>query len=473
MPGEEPRMMRVLVVTPNQVRVNWRNEFNRFATVPGKVTIVKGGRMKRLRLLTQAITSEDDCAFSACLIGFDTLPNDIEAFEKIPWDLVVIDESHYIKSYNTKRAKCLRRIRDNSIRRMDLTGTFIGNSIMDAYSQFEFLGEGLSGFSSFKAFRAFHGKFNRAAKKTGSAGRLIGSENIPLMRERLARLAFQITKKEAGLNLPDKVPETWEVAMTPRQFDFYQRLAQQLALEIEADMAKGEERRLTAEHILTKLLRLQQICSGYVSWDAVVDPETGVQTQPKRIEQINDRNPKIDAVVELLLDPQNDPKEKCIIWCCFREDIRAISQRLSIEGIKHGCYYGATKDKEREWIVEQFNGGDDEFKVIVANPQTAGEGLNLLGYDPTKPEGSECYCGQEIFFSVNWSYIQRAQAEDRAHRRGTRMPVRITDLMIAGTIDEEIRNRVLAKEKQAWTIQDVREVLDSVLNIDIDFDHGE
>ena len=66
--------------------------------------------------------------------------------------------------------------------------------------------------------------------------------------------------------------------------------------------------------------------------------------------------------------------------------------------------------------------------------------------------------------SCNWSAVQRSQAEDRAHRRGTKRSVRITDLMVLGTIDEEIRARVLTKRQSAMEIQDVRQILSNVLD---------
>jgi len=462
----DPRMMRVLIVCPNQVRRKWSREFDRFAVTPGKVTIIRGGQLYRIKLLTDAMKDEADCAFSACIIGYDTLPRDVEFFQKVPWDLIITDESHYFKSQGTRRFKTLKILREFSARRMELTGTPIGNTIMDLYSQLEFLGEGLSGFTSFRSYIKFHGKFAKdmVASDNGRM-KLEGIKNVPLMQERLSRLTFSIDRDEAGLKLPPKVPLTFEVNMTPKQFDFYKKLATQLAIEIKADMDRGQDRTLTAEHILTKLLRLQQICSGFITWDEIQDPDSGEIIQEKSTEQIDANNPKIDALVSHYFDPQRDPNSKMVIWCCFVEDIRAISQRLSIEGIRHGTYYGATPDKEREALEEAFN-KDPELKVLICNPQTAGEGLNLHGYDVDNPDDAPTFCGDVIFYSMNWSYIQWAQAQDRAHRRGTRMPVNIIDLMVPGTIDEEIRDRVRNKEASALSIQDIKVILENVLDFD-------
>ena len=456
------KMLRVLVVTPNQVRLNWQEEFKKFSTVPGKTTIIRGGQMKRIRLLTHIVSSDEKSIFSIGIIGYDTMAVTIEYLKKIQWDLIVCDESHYFKWHRTKRYEALRELRDVSGKRMVLTGTPIGNSIFDLWTQFEFQAEGMSGFQSFESFRRFHGRWKMIDNAHG-VEKLVGLQNVPLLQERLARTAFSITKKEAGLNLPDKVYDIYEVEMTKKQAHVYDSIASQLAVEIEADLEAAEAegtKNLAVNHALTKLLRLAQITSGFVKWDMSVGPDEALL--PARVEQIDSINPKIEAVVEMLNDEERDPRGKTIIWCCFHEDIEAVSRKLTELGIKHGKYYGKTSQAERDAHVDAFN-NDPEFRVFIANPATAGEGLNLLGYNPTKPDESNTFCDHEIFFSQNWSMIQRVQAEDRAHRRGTRTQVRITDLMVPGTIDQEIRDRVTAKLNSANAVQDVREILQRVL----------
>lgn len=454
------RMLRALIVVPNQVRLNWEHEIAKFTVLPGKVSVIRGTQEKRIRSLVQAITTEEDCEFSAVIIGYDSLVASLHAFaRKGMWDLIVLDESHAIKSHSTKRWKCMEKLRDCGKQRMVLTGTPIGNSLMDLWTQLEFLGHGFSGFSRFSAFRSFHGVWTDAGM--GGIARLAGVKNIPLVQERLSRLTFSVTKEEAGLNLPDKVYDTHEVEMTKEQAEAYKAMAEHLATEIE-DKMSGNVDPVTAQNILTQLLRLAQITSGHITVDAHIDPDTGLELRGKETKHLGKTNPKIDAVEQLLTAEDRDPKGKTLIWCCFTEDIRRIGERLTKLGIKHGLYYGATPQGKRDEHVRRFN-GDDEFKVLVLNPQTAGEGLNLLGYD----EDSDMYTDHEIFFSQNWSAILRGQAEDRAHRRGTRMPVRITDLTVPGTIDEDIRERVQGKLQTAEAVTDIREILHSVLNIKV------
>jgi superfamily II DNA or RNA helicase len=466
--AETGRMYYVLVVCPPQVRLNWKNEFSRFATRAGKVVVCRGGQPKRISLLTKAISADPDCEYGVSVISYDSLVESLDAFKRVPWDLVIFDESHRFKSHVTLRAKCMMELRESSRQRMLLTGTPIGNSVMDLFSQLEVLGEGLSGFSTWKAYREFHGVWESVDEGARGVDRLVRVKNVPLLQERLSRLSFMITKKETGLQLPDKQPQTIEVEMTAAQADVYQQIQQQLALEIE-DALSGQVDSMVIENVLTKLLRLAQVTSGFVTFPEIRSEE-GELLREKKITRIDGANPKMDALVEFLKDEDRDPRAKTVVWACWREDIHHIHERLTREGIEHELYYGSTKQNLRDDIVHRFN-HDPKLRVLVCNAQTAGEGLNLLGYCPDKHcashhdgDGSrDTYCDAAVFFSQTWSALSRAQAEDRVHRRGTKHPIQLIDLTVPGSIDEEIRDRVMEKREMARTVTDVREILESVL----------
>lgn len=455
------RMLRVLIVVPKNVRLNWQREFNRFAHVQGKVTVLRGGLRSRIAKLAEAARPTLGMKFSVLICSYDGLRTSQDYISMIPWDDVITDESHYYKDPSTDRFQSLVKIREVSRRRMSLTGTPIGNSPMDLWSQLEFLRQGSSGFTSRKAFKAFHGVWEKTSVQ--GVEKLIGIKNIPLLQERLARISFSISKEDAGLNLPDKVYTVREVEMTPHQAEIYNTLQAELALEIEDKLSGDVVDEVTVSNVLTMLLRLAQVTSGFITYDARYDPHSGECVTPARKVDLDGGNPKIEELLELLQDESRDPKAKTIVWCQFIHNIHQISAALTKAGIKHGCYYGGVSTEDRDTLVDSFN-KDPEFKVLICNPQTAGEGLNLLGYDVENPETSLTYCDMEVFFSIGWSSILRLQAEDRAHRRGTRMPVQIIDLVVPGSIDEEILDRLMQKQEIAKTVTDLKDTLSRILS---------
>ena len=449
------RMMRVLIVAPNAVRLNWETEFQRFATTPGKVCRIRGGKMRRVKLLTQAIKDDPECGFTAVIIGYDTLSNDHEIFSQVAWDLLVTDESHYYKNAKTNRWNAIASVRDVSARKMALTGTPIPNTLFDLQTQLEGLYEGGSGFQTVKGYRDFHGQFEDVGQVAtgGHVSKLIGYNHVPWLQERLTRLSFRITTEDAGLNLPDKVYDIHEVEMTAKQKTLYEKVSTHLFAEVEADLAGATEKTLevVCNNILVKLLRLSTITSGHIKFDG-----------EKKAIQIDSKNPKIEATMDLLAENlKKDPNLKTVIFACWSPDLEALAKRMEADGIKFVDY-----KKEKDAGVHRFN-NDPETRVIICNPASAGVGLNLLGYNPDN-DINDSYCGHEIWFSQNWRMDLRIQGEDRAHRRGTKMPVRITDLTVIDSIDEEIRNRVVVKAQTAEAIQDISTILKRVLGIEAD-----
>jgi SNF2 family DNA or RNA helicase len=454
--AKHKRVHRTIVVAPKNVRMNWYDEMARFATGSGVTTVLRGGELRQVKQLLEGIAAAKGLDYHVIIISYETLSRRWNRLSCLEYDLAILDEGHYIKWPETERAKTAMKLRDISKRRMILTGTPITNTPLDLYAQLEFLEQGGSGFVSWKAFRTFYGVYDKDAS---GRDKLISVQNMPFMQERLARVSFIISKKEALPFLPEKTYDVMEVEMTPHQKSIYEDLRDKLAHEIEDDLAdESRPQSIVINCVLTKMLRLAQITSGILKWDAVFDDEGNV-TAPGLVEQF-DPNPKIDVMVEALLELPKD--EKAIIWCCFVPNIKAVSAALTKAGIKHVTYYGATKEDDRTDAVYDFN-HDPETRVMIANPEAGGTGLNLLGYPPGRGDEYDTDCTWNIFYSQNWKPTPRWQAEDRNHRRGVRRPVRNTDLCIPGTVDEQIRARVLQKKNNAMTVQDLREILHSVL----------
>ncbi len=484
------KMYRTLVICPRQVRKNWEKEFIRFSTVPGKTCVLRGAAIRKVRNLCDIIRSEDDCAWATAIISIDSVSSIWEAIKNMRWDFVVIDESHKIKNPNTNRFKDVMKIDDvRADSKEILTGTPITNSLFDIWAQLEWLGKGCSGFSTFANFRSFHGKWKAELKEGSAVQKLVGFKHTPLIQERLARLSFLWTKKDSedqvhrkypgvafedlppeaqALLLPEKVNDIYEATMDTKQAAIYKEVATELVAEIDEILATAETKglNLTVEHILTKLIRLAQICSGFVKTDDIEDIENDTII-PGKIVQISKKNPKIEILIDMIKeDWANDPNSKCVVWACFIQDVEVISKRLAEEGMNHVGYHKAVQKEFRvkdSTVAEDYLNLDDKCRILVANPSSGGIGQNYLGYDVEHPEKSDMYVDHHIYFSSNWSLVDRVQSEDRSHRRGTRNNLRITDLMIPGTIDEEIRERVTSKRKLAMSIQDIRSILNSVL----------
>jgi SNF2 family DNA or RNA helicase len=331
-----------------------------------------------------------------------------------------------------------------------MTGT-----VNDFWSQLEFLEEGASGFQSFDNFKSF---YNNYAKDEGGFEKFLGNKNIPFLQERIAVRSFVISKKEAMPWLPDKVYDIVECEMSPDQKEAYENLRDSLTHQIESTLDdETQNRSVVINNALTQLLRLAQITSGFIRYDAIAGDD-GTVIQPA-YDAFFDPNPKVQTLIELL--KEKGPDDKTIIWAHWVNDQELTLQKALLEAnIDYVLYRG--NEHELKEAERRFN-FDVKCKVFLGSAGKGGTGLNLLGYPPGAGDDYTTNCNHTIYFSQDWSGPKRWQSEDRAHRRGTREPHRITDLVIPGTIDEEIRARVLQKKTLALTVSDVRQILHNVL----------
>ena len=189
---------------------------------------------------------------------------------------------------------------------------------------------------------------------------------------------------------------------------------------------------VSTNNVLTQIMRLQQICCGFIKND---DEE--VQEVPSN---------RLHELVNVCEETDG----KVIIWASYVHDIEKICEMLTKEygDNSFGAFYGATPQEERQRIVEEFQDPDSEMRFFVGNSRTGGFGITLTEANTV------------IYFSNNYDLEIRLQSEDRAHRIGQKNNVTYIDLVSPKTIDDKIltalenkqniANTVLGEELKEW-----------------------
>lgn len=340
--------------------------------------------------------------------------------------LLILDESSFIKNHRAKVTKLLLRLAIFARFRRILTGTPLTQSPLDFYTQFAFLDEAIIGESSAYAFNAqyselvdrdagiMHHLWQRGVRylpqivakdETGRPK----FKNLEQLAALVAPHSFRIRKTEC-LDLPPKVYERWYTTLTPQQHAPYQRLEQELRIQLEDNSIKTVTQ-------LTSLLKLQQLLSGIGDFRHIP----------------TNRYQDFVALIESLTG-------QVIVWARFVEEIENIVQCLTPASIV--TYYGATSRKNRAAAQARFQNGEAQF--FVGQPHSGGYVLTLTA------------ASHVIYFSNDFSLQARLQSEDRAHRIGQEKSVTIWDLVAEDTIDEKL---IMARErKEELSIQLLRRI---------------
>ena len=337
--------------------------------------------------------------------------------------MMVVDESHMIKSWKAKRTKAAWALGDLAKYKRIMTGTPIAKNILDAWSQFYFLDWKILGYKYMTAFRS------RYCIMGGFEGRqIIGQKNVEEFYRLIAPHAYRKTKAEC-LDLPPKIYSVREYEMDDDTRRHYQSMKKTFMTELKNGSI------VDAQHAAVAVLRLQQIACGYLP-----DPEKEGKGQIIS----NDR-------IEVLLDIIEQVNGPVVIWCRFISDINRIYDRLTKSNV-YGpqCavqYYGDMNDEQKEIAKKKFLSGSARF--FIGNPQAGGTGLNLQGA-----------CQTAIYFSNSFRALDRWQSEDRLHRMGTTGAVSYIDLIAVGSVDRAImRNLKNKKSISDLTFDEIRQAI--------------
>lgn len=394
---------RVLVACPTSLMYNWEKELKVWSTVDYKARVLTGAKEKRLKTLVSATTP-----FEVVIVNYEALNSIGVELVKFAPELIICDESHQIKNHKAIKSKVIKMIADKAKTRMRwiMTGTPTPNNILDIWSQYDFIRPGYLKLN-FYVFRARY-----ADVYTGAGFPMIrGFRNEEELRKLVSMYSYRVLKEEC-LDLPDKVFQEIEVELTPANKKIYRDMMEHMVAEVGNEI-------ISTNTILVKLLRLQQITSGFIGG------EDGEKT-------IGDE--KLAALEELL---ESLADQKVIVWCRFLHEITTI-QKLVSEKLKRKAHIlaGEVSSEDRQRIVDEFQTSSTP-DVIVANVQVGGTGLTLTA------------ASYAVYFSRTFSLGDASQSEDRMHRIGQTRKVTYYDLVVRGTIDTYILKVIRKKQKMS------------------------
>ncbi len=325
------------------------------------------------------------------------------------WDYVVLDESHKIKASGSQISTYCSSLRRRAKRRLCLTGTPCPNNPLDLYGQFRFLDPGIYGtsYALFQAHYAVMGGHRVTYKVRGQnvskPVQIMGFQNQDEMARRMDSIAFT-ARSEDVLDLPPAMHVERFVHLDEKESAAYKQMHNQLVFFLQS----GDS--ITATNVLVKLIRLQQITSGFIQ-----NVEDGF------FERLG--TSKQDELLEVLEGIGDEP---VAVFCRFVEDLRSVEYCTKKLGREYGEVSGARKDVSGEWE----KGDGDILGVQIA--------AGSLGISLVRAR----YC---VLLGVDYSPGNYEQALARVRRPGQTQPVTYIHIIAENTIDVKIREALARK----------------------------
>lgn len=398
--------MRVLVGCPKAVRAAWAKQFKAWAPGIRVIILDKGTSKDKEKLVKAALADTSPVVFVG---NYETLWR-MKSLEKMAWDVLIWDEAHRLKSPSGATSKWAARIAsaNPTAKRIALSGTLLAHSPLDAFGVYRAV-ESPECPTFGKWWTPFKSMY--AIENPNIRGMVVGYRNQDLFAKKLAETTFH-RRSEDVLDLPPIMFEDIAVELGPKESRVY--------VEVEKEFcAVLDEGTITPANAMVSVLRLAQICGGFVRLD-----------ESEVVHQIEEHPAKRAALVEWMEDL--DAAEPLVIFCRFRSDIDSALWACKQTG-RSASELSGRIDSLAKWQA-------GETAVLVAQIQSGGIGIDL-----TRAKYG-------MFFSLGYSLSEYLQAVARLHRPGQTQTTRLYHLVAtlahgASTVDAHIY-RALSERKE-------------------------
>ena len=317
--------------------------------------------------------------------------------------MIAFDEAHKAKNPDSQQGKALLSI-DCKGPKIPMSGTFVLNNPLDLYLPLKWAGFETHSFYAYKQHYCTMGGFG--------GKEIVGYKNLDELRSMVSKVMLRRVKGDV-LDLPPKVHTIEWVDAYPEQKSLYKDVRDQVRDNIDKVKVHPDP--------LSEMLRLRQV-TGY----------PGILSSPVT------KSAKMDRMEELV-EEEVAVGGKAIIFSNWSEMTNVIRHKLK----KYNPAYitgevGSVQRMEEEDRFQNY----PNCEVMIGTIGALGTGFTLTAAQLV------------IFVDEPWNRGIKDQAEDRAHRIGTRGTVRVVTILTRDTVDEGVYNLVQKKGKMADLLVD-------------------
>lgn len=390
--------LNALIILPASLVFNWEREIQKFAPSLSVYKHVGPKRHKDIRILVR---------YDVILTTYQTALRDVELFEQIAHEYIVLDESQQIKNRESKIFKAINRLQANH--KVSLSGTPIENSLSDIWSQMQFINPDLLGNFSF-----FKKEFITPIEKKQDEEKKIR------LRKMVAPYVLRRTKEEVARDLPPLTTQLFYSEMTKEQKRLYEKeksAARNFLLENYA--SNNPQYRIM---VLRSLTKLRQIVNHPVL--------------------VADQYQKDSGKFSDILEQWNVIRKsghKVLFFSSFVQYLELFRKQFEKDRQAYSILTGDMSNKERDHQIQRFDQKKD-IQSFLISIKSGGTGLNLIAADYV------------FLLDPWWNPTTEQQAIARAHRIGQDKNVFAIKFITRDSIEEKILKLQERKSKLAEDI---------------------
>ena len=340
------------------------------------------------------------------------------------WDVLVLDEVHYLKSTEAQRTQTILGrggIAWSADRIWALSGTPAPNHAGELWPLLRACG----------VIKTKYYDFINYFCNVDPDGKPFGTKtkHIPQLRGILDNFMIRRRKSEVATELPECSVYPYYIESSTEFLDLI-RPVEGKRLAEQSRVLESKLRDLLAK---TPKRRHMEVLENHIQEYATLRRVTGILKTPAIYDTIR-------------FEIENGLVDKLVVFAYHRDPMVLLHQLLNQEaGINTEIIYGGTPEKKREAALRRFRlpkTRADSSKVMVAQIQAAGTAIDL-----------SC-AHQGIMLERDWVPGNNAQALERMGGYKQTQPITIRDVVLPGSVDEIISDVLNRKMRELSAIFD-------------------
>lgn len=158
--------------------------------------------------------------YNLIVASYDIVRKDIQFFQNIKWNYIILDEGHIIKNGKTRTSLAIKNLIANH--RLILSGTPIQNNVLELWSLFDFLMPGFLGTE--KQFTARYSRPILASRdpKCSPKDQEAGALAMEALHRQVLPFLLRRMKEDVLDDLPPKITQDYYCELSPLQEQLYE-----------------------------------------------------------------------------------------------------------------------------------------------------------------------------------------------------------------------------------------------------------
>ena len=350
------------------------------------------------------------------IASIDTAKSDRyrEAVLAREWDVLVLDEAHYVKNEETDRYDLISDLTYDYA--FFLTATPIQNELTDLYNIISLLRPGLFG-----TREAFHHYFVNSRQES-----LVNRDEL---RTRLNKVMIRNRRADTDIDFTQRNIDTRTFDPTPEERELYDTVSAYV---------RGAYAESQGQKLVLMLLQ-KEVVSSPAALRQTIEKRLDDQTDLAHTDELESIIEQVDAIEtitkqERLLDIVDEARQqvemgRVIVFTQFRQTQRQIIERLAQTGYTTHTFHGGHSSDEKEEIVDGFR----ERGGVLVSTDAMNEGRNLQ------------FCNIMVNYDLPWNPMKVEQRIGRIHRIGQKREVYVFNMALRDTIEEYVLERLYHK----------------------------